>query len=339
MSALQVTWFVLIGVLLTGYAILDGFDLGVGFWHLFTKKDLERRTLLNAIGPVWDGNEVWLLAGGGAIFAAFPHVYATVFSGMYLALTLVLLALIFRAVSVEFRSKEPSQRWRNSWDVAFALGSIIPALLFGVALGNIMRGLPLNLDWTFTGTFLTLLNPYALLIGFIGFAMIVTHGALYVALKTEGDLAAQAVKWAQVSWWAYVLLFLVGTLFTAMTQQHLLENYLRIPALWMLPAAVFVMIALIGVFNRWDQPRQAFAASVISIAGCMSLIGVSLFPRIVPALGRPALSLTVANASSSELTLLVMLILALIGMPFVIGYTIWAYRTFGGKAETEPGGY
>jgi len=339
MSALQVIWFVLIGVLLTGYAILDGFDLGVGFWHLFAKKDTERRTLLNAIGPVWDGNEVWLLTGGGAIFAAFPHVYATVFSGMYLALMLVLLALIFRAVSVEFRSKEQSQRWRNSWDVAFALGSVIPALLFGVALGNIMRGLPLNPDWTFTGTFFTLLNPYALLIGLVGFAMIITHGALYIVLKTEGGLAAQAGKWAQGSWWAYALLFLAGTVFTATTQQHLLENYLRVPALWLLPVAVLIAVALIGVFNRLGRARLAFGASVISIAGCMGLVGVSLFPRIVPALGRPALSLTVANASSSELTLLTMLILALIGMPIVIGYTIWAYRTLGGKAEAGPGGY
>lgn len=339
MSALQVIWFVLIGVLLAGYAILDGFDLGVGFWHLFTKKEAERRTLLNAIGPVWDGNEVWLLTGGAAIFAAFPHVYATVFSGMYLALILVLLALIFRAVSVEFRSKEPSRRWRNSWDVAFALGSVIPALLFGVALGNIMRGLPLNLDWTFTGTFYTLLNPYALLIGLVGFAMIITHGALYIALKTEGGLAAQAEKWAQGSWWVYVLLFLVGTLVTALTQPHLLENYFRFPLLWLLPIAVLIVIVLTGVFNRLKQPRKAFASSALSIAGCMSLVGVSLFPRIVPALGRPALSLTVANASSSELTLLAMLILALIGMPVVIGYTIWAYRTLGGKAEAGPGGY
>ena len=339
MSALQIIWFVLIGVLLIGYAILDGFDLGVGFWHLFAKKDAERKTLLNAIGPVWDGNEVWLLTGGAAVFAAFPHVYATVFSGFYLALMLVILALIFRAVSVEFRNKEPSQRWRSSWDAAFALGSVVPALLFGVALGNIMRGLPLDLDWTFTGTFLTLLNPYALLIGLTGFAMIITHGALYITLKTEGSLAAQAGKWAQGSWWAYTLLFLVSTVFTATTQQHLLKNFLRIPALWVLPAAIFIVIGLISVFNRLGWPHLAFIASSVSIAGCMSLVGVSLFPRIVPALERPALSLTVANASSSELTLLVMLILALIGMPIVIGYTIWAYRTFGGKAKAEPDGY
>ena len=169
--------------------------------------------------------------------------------------------------------------------------------------------------------------------------MIITHGALYITLKTEGSLAAQAGKWAQGSWWAYTLLFLVSTVFTATTQQHLLKNFLRIPALWVLPAAIFIVIGLISVFNRLGWPHLAFIASSVSIAGCMSLVGVSLFPRIVPALERPALSLTVANASSSELTLLVMLILALIGMPIVIGYTIWAYRTFGGKAKAEPDGY
>jgi cytochrome d ubiquinol oxidase subunit II len=339
MSALQVIWFLLIGFLFTGYAVLDGFDLGVGFWHLFVKKDSERRTLLNAIGPVWDGNEVWLLTGGGALFAAFPHVYATVFSGMYLALILVLLALVFRAVSVEFRSKEPSRRWRNSWDVAFSLGSIVPALLFGVALGNVMRGLPLGDDWSFTGTFFTLLNPYALLIGLVGFAMLITHGALYIVLKTDGGLAARARRWAQASWWFYTLLFLIATLATALTQPHLLENYLRFPLLWLLPIAVLTVIVLTGVFNNRGQFAMAFAFSALSVIGCMSLITASLFPRIVPALGRPEMSLTVGNASSSQLTLLTMLILALIGMPLVIGYTVWAYRALGGKAETPGNGY
>ena len=176
MLELQVTWYFLIGFLLTVYAVLDGFDLGVGFWHLFTKSDEDRRVLLNAVGPVWDGNEVWLITGGGALFAAFPHVYATVFSGMYLALMLVLYALIFRAVSMEFRSKDPSARWRAGWDAAFSLGSVVPALLFGVALGNLLRGLLLDATKTYVGGFFNLLNPYALLIGVVGLAMIATHG-------------------------------------------------------------------------------------------------------------------------------------------------------------------
>jgi len=177
MSFLQVAWYFLIGLFLLVYAILDGFDLGVGFWYLFAKKEDHRRLLLNAIGPVWDGNEVWLLTGGAAIFAAFPQIYATVFSGFYLALMLVIFGLIFRAVSIEFRDKGESPGWRNFWGAAFGIGSILAALLFGVAVGNILRGLPLDEHGNFTGTFFTLLNPYALLIGLLGFVMFATHGA------------------------------------------------------------------------------------------------------------------------------------------------------------------
>jgi len=175
---LQVTWFLLIGVLLTGFAILDGFDLGVGVWHLRARGDRERRTLLNAVGPVWDGNEVWLLTAGGALFAAFPPVYASVFSGFYMALMLLLLALIFRAVSMEFRGKVESDGWRRFWDLGFGLGSALPAILFGVAVGNIMRGIPLDADGNFTGTFFSLLHPYALATGLLSLAAFVCHGAI-----------------------------------------------------------------------------------------------------------------------------------------------------------------
>ncbi|MFH2000816.1 MAG: cytochrome d ubiquinol oxidase subunit II [Planctomycetota bacterium] len=336
---LQSTWFLLIGVLLTGYAILDGFDLGVGFWHLFTRGDKERRTLLNAIGPVWDGNEVWLLTGGGAIFAAFPHVYATVFSGMYLALMLVLLALIFRAVSLEFRSKDPSPRWRSAWDVAFSLGSMLPALLFGVAVGNILRGLPLDESMNYTGSFFTLLNPYALVVGLIGFSMFATHGALYLVLKTEGDLANRARTWARKAWMVFVLLFLVGNVLTFATQSRLLANYNETPLLWVIPVLAFGAIILTGIFNRTGADGKAFLFSCISILGLITLCAVALFPNMVPALGRPELSLTITNASSSALTLKTMLILALIGMPIVIGYTIWVYRIFSGKVKLNEDSY
>ncbi len=213
MLDLQTIWFLLIGVLLVGYAILDGFDLGVGMLHLFVAKtDHERRIVANAVGPVWDGNEVWLLTGGGAIFAAFPGVYATVFSGFYLALMLVLAALIFRAVSLEFRSKEASPRWRASWDWAFALGSALPALLFGVAIGNILRGLPLNAEGDFTGTFLSLLNPFALLVGLLSTAMFLMQGGAWLLLKTEGEVAARARRAALGAWTAFAVLWVVATI-------------------------------------------------------------------------------------------------------------------------------
>ncbi len=339
MTALQVTWFFLIGVLLVGYAILDGFDLGVGIWHLFAKGDENRRTLLNAIGPVWDGNEVWLLTGGGAIFAAFPHVYATVFSGLYLALMLVLLGLIFRAVSIEFRSKVASPRWRSVWDTAFAVGSALPALLFGVAMGNILRGLPLNESKDFAGTFFGLLNPYALMIGVLGFVMFATHGANYIVLKTEGQLADQARSWARRSSVAYLGLFVVAVVVTVITQPQLLANCRALQFLWVVPAVALVAIAMTCVANRKDQAGNAFAWSTVSIAGLMAMCGAGIFPKIVPALNDPELSLTIGNASSSARTLTVMLVVALVGMPLVLIYTGWIYHTFRGKVRLTADSY
>jgi cytochrome d ubiquinol oxidase subunit II len=331
MTALQITWFLLIGLLLTVYAILDGFDLGLGFWHLFAKKDEERRMLISAVGPVWDGNEVWLLTGGGAIFAAFPPVYATVFSGFYLALMLLLLALIFRAVSVEFRSKVESSGWRRAWDTAFGLGSSLAALLFGVALGNLLRGLPLDAEGNFQGSFFTLLNPYALMIGATGFAMLVTHGALYVSLKTSGELESRARSWAKIAWLGYLGLFAGASTVTITVMPGLLDNYLYSPILFVIPGLALLFIVLLGVFTIRGNPRRAFLFSALSIVGLMSTAGASLFPRLVPALGAPELSLTAFNSSSSELTLTTMLILALCGMPLVIAYTIWAHKKFAYK--------
>lgn len=339
MSALQVAWFFLIGVLITGYAILDGFDLGVGFWQLFNKGEKNRRIFLNAIGPVWDGNEVWLLTGGGAIFAAFPAVYASVFSGFYLALLLVLTGLIARAVSIEFRHQVKSPAWRSGWDLAFGLGSTLPALLFGVALGNVMRGIPLNTNGDFTGTFFSLLNPYALLIGLVGLAMIATHGALFLVLKTEGELAERARRWAGASWIVYLVLFLLAFVATLLGQPHLTANFQAAPALWLVPALALASIIALRVFNARGKAYSAFVASSVSIAALMGIVGASIFPNMVRATNDPSLSLTVGNASSSQLTLKVLLILALAGMPVVIGYTIWVYRMFRGKVRLEQSIY
>jgi cytochrome d ubiquinol oxidase subunit II len=339
MSLLQVTWFCLIGVLLTGYAILDGFDLGVGFWHLFTKKDRDRRTLLRAIEPVWDGNEVWLLTGGGALFAAFPHVYATVFSGFYLAMMLVVFGLVFRGVAVHFRSKTPSIRWQRSWDSAFAVGSILPGLLFGVAVGNILRGLPLDSSKTYIGSFFDLLNPYALLVGIFGLSMFAMHGAFFIQTKTEGELAERARRWGQVSWVVFLVLFLVTTIATVTGQSQLLGNFRSAPVLWVIPVLTVILMLTTGLFAWSRAPVRAFLGSSLTILGLMATGASSLFPKLVPAVNGSSLSLTVSNASSSELTLKVMLILALIGMPIVLGYTVWVYRTFAGKVSLEEEGY
>jgi len=334
MSTLQVIWFLLIGVLLTGYAILDGFDLGVGFWHLFTRKSDDRRTLMNTIGPVWDGNEVWLLTGGGALFAAFPHVYATVFSGLYLPLMVVLFALIFRAVSLESRSKVDSPGWRRTWDIAFGLGSIIPGLLFGVAVGNILRGLPLDASKNFEGTLLGLLNPYSLLFGVVGLSMFATHGALYAWAKTSGDLSESMRKKARAAWYVFFLLFLIASAYTIFTQPHLVANWNKLPPLFVVLFIALFFMLLTRAYIRRGQSAKAFTASCLGVVGVMAINAVSLFPNLVPALNDPKLNLTIANSSSSPLTLRTMLIIAIVGMPIVLGYSLWAHKTFGGKIET-----
>ncbi|MBI5526660.1 MAG: cytochrome d ubiquinol oxidase subunit II [Deltaproteobacteria bacterium] len=339
MNGLQITWYVIVGVLLTGYAILDGFDLGAGFWHLFARKDEHRRLVLNAIGPVWDGNEVWLLAGGGAIFAAFPPVYATVFSGMYVALVLLLGALIARAVAIEFRGKVRNECWRRGWDAAFAFGSVTAGLLLGIALGNVMRGVPLDAAGNHAGGFFSLLNPFSLLIGLCGTVMFATHGALYITIKTEGELGASAAGWAKKAWTAYAVLYLGASAWGIGVHAHLRGNFDRLPALWLVPVAAVAAMGLIPVFLRSGAVVKAFVASSAAIALHMATVGACLFPRLVPASNDAALSLTAGNSSSSEKTLRVMLVLALIGMPLVIGYTVFAYRTFRGKVKLHENSY
>ncbi|MHB9131947.1 MAG: cytochrome d ubiquinol oxidase subunit II [Armatimonadota bacterium] len=335
MTALQFIWFGLIAVLIVGYTVLDGFDLGVGIWYLTVRKEEVRRTLMSTIAPFWDGNEVWLLTAGGATFAAFPPVYATVFSGFYLALMLVLFVLILRAVSIEFRAREWDPKARARWDLAFGLGSTVAVLLFGVAFGNIMRGLPLDAQGNFTGTFFTLLNPFALLVGVLNIAMLATHGALYVALRTEGELAAQAKAWARSAWVAYLPLAVITITVAAIFQPHLLANYQEWPILWAVPALALTAIILAGAWSRQGKAGQAFAASSTGIALLLVSAAAGLFPTLVPALNNPAWNLTALNSSSSFLTLEVMLVIAVVGMAIVVGYTIWVYRTFGGKVTED----
>jgi len=325
-SALQVTWFIIIGLFLTVYAILDGFDLGAGFWHLFVKKDEERRTVLSAIGPFWNGNEVWLLTGGGAIFAAFPHVYATVFSGMYLALMLVIFSLIFRALSIEFRNKVDSGRWRKFWDVSFAAGSILPAILFGVATGNILRGLKLNVVMNYAGSFFDLLNPYALFAGLLSLSLFALQGASFIAARVQGEQATRAKEWTSWVGIGSAATFLIFIVVTIITQPHLMQNYYNHIWLFALPLAALVSLLKAVYFIRKQTPWRAFAASSFAIVSVLTTIAVMLFPNTVIALGNPGLNLTVMNSSSSPLTLTVMLIIAAIGMPLVISYHVWSYK-------------
>ncbi len=339
MNDLQIIWFLLIGVLLVGYAILDGFDLGVGVLHLFiAKNDQERRVVMNSIGPVWDGNEVWLLTGGGAIFAAFPKVYATVFSGFYLPLMLVLTCLVLRAVSLEFRSKQESPRWRSAWDTAFAVGSFGPALLFGVAVGNVLRGVPISADGEFAGSFFGLLNPFALAVGLLSLTMFVMQGSAWLMMKTTGELRDRATTVAKVSWIGFVALWIVVTAFSRLAAPHLWNNYAHAVA-WIAPVLFVIAAAAFPLAVRSGAGGRAFAASSISIAALIGIMGQGLFPYMVPSSGDPANSLTITNASSTALTLRVMLVIALIGMPFVVGYTIYIYRHFVSRVVIDEHSY
>jgi len=328
-------WFILVGVLLTGYAVLDGFDLGIGALHLFTSKDQERRVMINAIGPVWDGNEVWLVTGGGALFAAFPNVYATVFSGFYLALMLLLASLIFRAVAIEFRSKQPMHWWRQMWDIGFAGGSLLSSLLIGTALGNIAWGVPVDANGEFAGTFLGLLTPYPLLVGVTTVALFMMHGAIYGVLKTEGELHDKLRRWAMNSIIFFVISAVTLTMATLLFVPHMAARVRDHP--WLFSVALANMLAIANIPREFHRGNDglAFLSSCAAIVTLMALFALNLFPYLVYSLPHPENSLTIYNAASSPKTLGIMLLIAGIGVPVVVAYTISIYWIFRGKVKLD----
>ena len=336
---LNTIWFLLIGALLSGYAILDGFDLGVGMLHLFVKGDKERRIMINSIGPVWDGNEVWLVTGGGALFAAFPHVYATVFSGFYNAFILLLFMLIFRAVAIEFRSKRPMHWWRQMWDVAFSIASFLIAFLMGVALGNIITGIPIGPDKEFAGTFLGLLNPYSILVGITTVALFMMHGAIYSVMKTDGELQTKLRSWVNNSIIFFAICYVTTTMATLIYYPHMVENFRSAPVIFII--ALLNMLAIANIPREIFKGREfrAFLSSAVSIAALLLIFAIGIFPNIVYSIPNPENSLTIYNAASSEKTLTIMLIIALIGIPFVLAYTISIYWIFRGKVKLDEMSY
>jgi len=336
---LNTIWFLLVGILFGGYAILDGFDLGVGVLLPWVKGDRERRVLYNAIGPVWDGNEVWLVTGGGALFAAFPEVYATVFSGFYLPFMGLLFALIFRAVAIEFRSKEPWGWWRLMWDLGFAGGSTLAAFLIGVAMGNIAWGIPLDENHEFAGTLLGLLHPYALWMGVTTVGLFAMHGAIYLHLKTEGEL--QAKIRAAIN--PLIITFIVGyailTLATLLYVPHITEVLREQPVLFLFAVALVLAIANIPREIHHGREGRAFVSSCLTMALLMALFGLGMFPHMVYAPDDPAHSLTVYNGASTQKTLRIMFTIALIGIPIVLAYTISVYYIFRGKVQLTKDSY
>ena len=318
---LSTVWFLLIAVLWTGYLVLEGFDFGVGMLlPILGRKDTERRVLINTIGPVWDGNEVWLLTAGGATFAAFPEWYATMFSGFYLALLLILLALIVRVVSFEWRGKINDPAWRRRADLAIIIGSWVPSILWGVAFGNLVRGVELDKAHQYVGGFFALLNPFALLGGATTLMIFLTHGAIYLALKTEGDIRERAG--ALASKLSIVTVVVAGT-FAVWAQVAYSRNT------WTWAAVVVAAAALVGVVvaTRLRREGWAFLLSAVAIVGAVVLIFGSLYPNVMPAFVT-ANSLTVTNASSSSYTLTVMTWVAVILTPIVLLYQGWTYWVF-----------
>ena len=337
---LAAIWFVLLGVLLAGYAILDGFDLGVGILHPLARTDVERRTFINAIGPIWDGNEVWLITFGGALFAAFPMAYATVFSAFYIPFMLLLCALILRAVSIEFRSKIAGPGWRRFWDWSFFGSSLLAALLFGVAVGNAMMGIPLDERGVFIGTFFDFLKPYTILTGLLSVALCAMHGAIYLFLKTqEGPLHRRVQSWTWHTWGVFLALYLLTTIYTLIVLPQPTRNFEQFP--WVVAAVLVAVLAVANIPRSMyaGRPFQAFLSSSLAIASLICLFAVALWPNLVTASNEPDYHLTVYRAASSEKTLGIMLTIALIGLPFVLAYTAAVYWTVRGKVEVEEGGY
>ncbi|HTV48283.1 MAG TPA: cytochrome d ubiquinol oxidase subunit II [Phycisphaerae bacterium] len=336
---LQIIWFVLIGILFAGFAILDGFDFGVGMLHLFARSDNDRRVLLNSIGPVWDGNEVWLVTGGGALFAAFKDVYATLFSGFYLVLMLLLLALIFRAVSIEFRSKEPMKWWRTLWDINFFIGSLLAALLLGAFVGNLGHGITLDANGDYTGLFWDLLNPYALMVGITTVALFMMHGAIYLVMKTDGELHDRVRGWVNNAIIFFIICAVTTTMVTELYEPHLTQPFKNHPVLFIFPMLMMLAIANIPREIHHKRDFQAFLSSCAAIVLLLIVLSIGMFPTIVYATNNPAYSLTVYNSSSSQYTLRVMLVIACIGMPLVLGYTTYIYYIFRHKVRLDSHSY
>lgn len=333
-------WFLVVGGLFSGYAILDGFDFGAGAWHLFFRKEENRRIALNAIGPVWDGNEVWLVIGGGALFAGFPVMYATFFSALYIPFILFLLNIILRAIAIEFRGKEPMLWWKKTWDIVYSVSSILLAFLLGVVLGNVLQGIKIGERFLYTGDgFFDFLNPYALMTGFTTLSLFMLHGANYLLLKTEGKLYEKLERLLKKAIIFFGVSFGITTLYTLLYIPHLSDNFRSNPSLFVVPVLVFLTVANIPRLASKRNYRGAFFFSAISIALMMVLVAVELYPNLLLSTIDPKYSMNIYNAASSDHSLLIMLRIASIGTPLVLGYTLFVYKTFAGKVEIDENSY
>lgn len=332
-------WFVVLAVMLTGYAVLDGFDLGVGALHLVVGRNAdERDRAIRAIGPVWNGNEVWLIAAAGSMFVAFPRLYATSFSGFYLALMLVVWLLVFRGLGIEFRHQVQHPLWWEIWDVVFSVASAVLAVLFGVAVGNVLRGVPLDARGEFQGSLALLLNPFALLAGLVSLSVLCLHGAAYLAMKTDGDLQGRARRFVGRLWWIVTGLLVAIIAASFVVRPDFARNFVAVPVVLACPLVTVLAAAAVRVFSQRANDTRTFQASSTLIIGILASVAAGLFPRLLPALpGSPHAGLDVYNAASPASSLWIALRVCLVGMAIVTVYLMTAYRAWSGKATGERG--
>jgi cytochrome bd ubiquinol oxidase subunit II len=333
-------WYIIIIAAVICYAMLDGFDLGVGALHLCAKTDEERRIFLNAIGPVWDGNEVWLVVTLGGLLAGFPVVYATLLSAFYLPLTILIFALIFRAVAIEFRSKHPSKRWRSGWDFCFFLGSLVIALAVGISIGNLIQGIPLNEEHIYIGgDFSTFLRPYPVLVGILTLSLFMNHGAIYLVMKTEGDLQQKLREWVQPTMIYFIFTYAVTTIVTLIYETHMTERFRERPYLFSIVIANMLAIADIPREVNRGRYGLAFIDSCANIALLMALFALGTFPDVIRSSINPSNGITILNAAASLTTLKILMIIVAIGLPLVFAYGYYIYRLFRGKVRIDKMSY
>ncbi|MEM8527570.1 MAG: cytochrome d ubiquinol oxidase subunit II [Bacteroidota bacterium] len=332
-------WFLVVGAVFSGYAILDGFDLGAGAMHLFFKKDQSRRIALNAVGPVWDGNEVWLVIGGGTLFAGFPVLYASLLSAMYIPFMLFLLFIILRAISIEFRSKEEMKWWRRMWDTSYSFSSIMLGFLLGVVLGNVLQGMPLNENYEFTGNWLSFLNPFAILTGLTTLALMTMHGGIYLYIKTEGKLFDKVERLVKVAIGIFVVLFLAVSAYALTTYPNLSDKFLSQPILFLVPLLAVLSIANVPRLVTKQRFRRAFLFSALTFSFLLITVAIELYPTLIFATNETKNSIDVYNAAASEKSLGIMLIMVAIGAPLAVTYTAFVYRAFWGKVKMDETSY
>ena len=332
-------WFLVVGGVFLGYAILDGFDLGAGSLHLFFKKEENRRIALNAVGPVRDGNEVWLVIGGGALFAGFPDLYATLFSGLYVPFMLFVALLIFRAVSIEFRSKEKMLWWRKLWDTTYMISSSGLSIALGAVLANVLEGMPINEAGDYVGNGWDFLSPYAIIIGLTTWALFMMHGAIYLALKTQGAMYEFVTLWVKRSIIFFILMFLIASGYTMLFVEHMVAPLKEHPVLLLLPLVALLSIANIPRLAEKRNFTLAFVFSALTVSMLFILVAIGLFPTFLASTIDPAYDITVYTSAASEKTLGIMLLMASIGAPLVGLYTFIVYRSFRGKVKLDEHSY